>query len=268
MLAKLSLRFLLSVLLGLLLAAATAAQEPAQPPPDKDEPAAQEPAEEEPATVVIPVGTHIPLVLQNSVNTKTAEPGDFVYFETIYPVVVNNRILIPVGSFVRGTVTQVKRPGRIKGRGELHVRFDDLTLPNGYTTRLSASLASAGTVNDEEVDRTEGSVKSDTTKGEDVGTVAGTTAAGAGIGAIAGRGKGTAIGAGAGAAAGLAWILLTRGREVVLARGTTLDIVLDRPLELDAALARFDWTGQPTSLPGAPPASNQTRRPIGSRIPF
>jgi len=29
------------------------------------------------------------------------------------------------------TVTQVKKPGRVKGRGELYVRFDTLTLPNG-----------------------------------------------------------------------------------------------------------------------------------------
>ncbi len=218
--------------------------------------------------VTVPAGTHLPLVLQNTVNTKTAREGDFVYFQTIYPVVVSNRVVIPVGSFVRGQVTKVKRPGRIRGQGELHVRFDELTLPNGYTVSLSASLASTGTPHGQEVDRTEGSIKSDTTKTEDITTVATTGAAGAGIGAIAGRsGKGTAIGGAAGAIGGLAYVLLTRGREAELPRGSTLDVVLDRELKLDATVAQFDWTGRPTTLPAPQPRQEQ-RWPIRRRIPF
>lgn len=218
--------------------------------------------------VTVPAGTHLPLVLQNTVNTKTAREGDFVYFRTTYPVVVSNRILIPVGSFVRGQVTKVKRPGRIRGRGELHVRFDELTLPNGYTVSLSASLAAAGTRHNQEVDRIEGSVKSDTTKTEDITTVATTGAAGSGIGAIAGRsGKGAAIGGAAGAIGGLAYVLLTRGRESELPGGSTLDIVLDRELKLDATMAQFDWTGKPTTL-RAPQPHQKPRRPIRRRIPF
>jgi len=222
---------------------------------------------EEAKRVGVPAGTHLPLVLQNTVSTKTAAAGDSLYFESIYPVVVHNRILIPVGSFVRGTITHVKRPGRVKGRGELHVRFDELTLPNGYTVNLSAALAGAGAGQGEEVEREEGRIKGDSSKGDDVRVVATTTGAGAGIGGIAGRsGKGVAIGAGAGAAAGLAAVLLTRGRELELPRGTTVDLVLSRPLELDAALARFDWTGQPTALPG-PARRDPTRRPLQRRFP-
>lgn len=41
---------------------------------------------------------------------------------------------------------------------------------------------------------------------------------------------GAGIGAAAGAAAGLLGVLLSRGPEVVLARGTTLEMVLDRPV--------------------------------------
>ena len=166
------------------------------------------------------------MVLQNSVNTKNARVGDQLYFQTIYPVVVNNRILIPVGSYVRGSVTFAKRPGRIKGRGELYVRFDELTLPNGYTVKLQASLSNAGTVNNEEVNREEGGIKSDSSKAEDIGTVATSGAAGVGIGAAIGRGSGKGMGIGAlvGVGAGLAAVLLTRGRELILPRGTTVEI--------------------------------------------
>jgi hypothetical protein len=255
---------LLILLAALLLAVGLAgAQEP-----DEAETPEKPTVANDPETVTIPIGTHLPLVLQNTVSTKTAMAGDPVYFETIYPVVVENRIVIPVGSYVRGAITHVKRPGRIKGRGEMHVRFDELTLPNGYTIKLSASLANAGANQGEEVDREEGRIKSDSSKGEDVRTVATTTTAGAGIGAIAGRsGKGAAIGAGAGAAAGLAAVLLTRGRELELPRGTTVDIVFDRPLELDAAVAQFDWTGRGSALPG-PRRRPQRQNPLRPRIPY
>jgi len=247
-------RFL--VISTLLVVSGVAAQEPEEKPAPAAKTAAA-PA----AKVVVPGGTHLPLVLQNTISTKTAEPGDPLYFETTYPVVVNNRILIPVGSYVRGTLTEVKRPGRIKGRGELHVRFDELTLPNGYTVNLTASLATTGAREGEEVDREEGSVKSDSTKGQDIGTVATTGGAGAGIGAIAGGAKGAGLGAGVGAAAGLAAVLLTRGRELELPRGTTVDIVFERPLELDPALAQFDWTGRSTALPAPAPRDQSSSFP-------
>ncbi|MFB3141112.1 MAG: hypothetical protein ACE1Z1_07955, partial [Candidatus Acidiferrales bacterium] len=50
-------------------------------------------SEEQPPAAVLPAGTRIPLVLENTINTKNARVGDRLYFQTIYPVVVNNRIL-------------------------------------------------------------------------------------------------------------------------------------------------------------------------------
>ncbi len=264
-------------LMGLLLfAALLSAQEPEPTPdpapaPEVAERQADADDPPQPERVSIPVGTHLPLVLANTVSTKTAAVGDPLYFESIYPVVVNSRILVPVGSYVRGTVTHVKRPGRVKGRGELHVRFDELTLPNGYTINLSASLNSAGAGQGEEVDREEGRIKGDSSKMEDVGTVVYTTGAGTGIGAgvggIAGNsGRGAGIGAGIGAAAGLAAVLLTRGKELELPRGTTVDIVFDRELPLDPKLTQFEWTGQGSSI--SAPAARERQNPLRPSTPF
>src|SRR4051794_30758422 len=72
----------------------------------------------------VEIGSKVPLALINSVSTKHSAEGDRVYLETVFPVLVNGRIVVPVGSWVTGTVTQVKKPGRVKGRGELYVRFD------------------------------------------------------------------------------------------------------------------------------------------------
>src|SRR5262249_55051148 len=68
---------------------------------------------------IVESGSKIPLNLINSVSTKHSVEGDRVYLETVFPILVNGKIVIPPGSYVAGTVTQVKRPGRVKGRGEL-----------------------------------------------------------------------------------------------------------------------------------------------------
>ena len=212
------------------------------PPVLKHREAAQETGENT-DELVLPPGTQIPLILQNTINTRNALKGDRVYFETLYPIIHEGKVIIPVGSYVRGTLTNVKRPGRIKGRAQIHVRFDDMTLPNGYTVDLNASLANAGTTGNQEVDRTEGGIKSEGTKGEDVSTVVKTTGTGAGIGAITtGTRGGAGTGSLIGAAAGLATVLFTRGKELILPRGTSIEITLDRPLPLDPALVKFDWT--------------------------
>src|SRR5881392_3698878 len=90
----------------------------------------------------VEIGSKVPLALINSVSTKHSAEGDRVYLETVFPILVNGRIVVPVGSWVAGTVTQLKKPGRTKGRGELYVRFDSLTLPNGVTRDFHGRIGS------------------------------------------------------------------------------------------------------------------------------
>jgi hypothetical protein len=101
----------------------------------------------------------------------------------------------------------------------------------------------------------EGKVTGPGGKGKDVGTVAETTVTGAGIGAIAAGAKGAGIGAGIGGLAGLAAVLLTRGPEAELPRGSTLDIVLEREIVLDSNQIQFTNLGQ--ALPITPPVMRQ-----------
>jgi type IV secretion system protein VirB10 len=161
-----------------------------------------------------------------------------VYLETAFPILADGRIVIPVGSYVAGTVTQIKKPGRVKGRGELYVRFDSLTLPNGVTREFRARIGGMDGASNEELDRSEGKVKSEGNKAGDARTVGEATAAGGSVGMIAGNaaghmGMGAGIGAAAGAAAGMAGVLLTRGPDAVLAKGTTIEMLLDRSLSFN-----------------------------------
>ncbi len=155
---------------------------------------------------LIDTGTHVPLSLINSISTKNAIVGDRVYLETVFPILADGRIVIPPGSYVMGTITDIRRPGKVKGRGEFHLRFDSLTLPNGTTRDFRAHVTGLDGRASEELDHKEGTIRSEGNKAGDVKTVGETAAAGASIGALAGSvsgapGMGAAIGAGAGAAA-------------------------------------------------------------------
>ena len=215
------------------------------------------------AKIVVPAGTRLPLVLHNSISTRAAKPGDPVYLETLFPIVIENRVVIPAGSYVSGEVVESKRPGRVKGRGELLVRLNTMILPNGYMVDFNAIPTGTGTGGAETVEK-EGQIKGDTDKASDVGMVIKTTSIGAGIGGIAGQsGRGAGIGAAAGAGVGLLGVLLSRGPELEMPRGTTLDVILDRPLNLDADKVQFTDPGRASTLPGAP-----NRQPQRSRVPF
>ena len=214
-------------------------------------------------------GTRVPLSLINSVSTKHSVAGDRVYLQTVFPILVNNRIVIPPGSYVAGTVSEVKRPGRVKGRGELWVRFDSLTLPNGVTRDFRARVGGVDGLSNEELDKAEGRVRSEGNIGGDARTVGEAAAAGASVGVIAGAatghyGMGTAIGAGAGAAAGMIGVLLSRGPDAVLAKGSTIEMVLDRPVNFDEADLNFS-----NYQPPPPPSEAPTTAPVknGSSIP-
>src|SRR5450432_2631525 len=204
-------------------------------------------------------GTKVPLSLINSVSTKHSAEGDRVYLETVFPVLVNGRIVVPVGSYVAGTVTQIKRPGRVRGRGELYVRFDSLTLPNGVTREFHGRIGQTDGTSRNELDRTEGKVRSEGNKAGDARTVGEATAAGASIGVLAGNaaghaGMGAGIGAAAGAAAGMMGVLLSRGPDAVLAKGSTLEMVLDRPVSFDESELNFTGYQAPrrAAAPSAP----------------
>jgi type IV secretion system protein VirB10 len=211
-----------------------------------------DPPPQPPANVTVPAETHIPVSLENAINSKTAYAGQAIYCRTIFPITVENRIVIPVGSYVKGEVTQVVKPGRIRGKAKLGLRFDSLTLPNGVTEQLRASLSSFGSSGKEGFNRKEGKIEGQSTKGQDAGRVAETTITGAQIGALAGISgghtlRGLGIGSAAGAAAGAIWVLASRGKNIYLPPGTSLELQLGAPLNF--APEQLDFSGDPPSPP-------------------
>jgi type IV secretion system protein VirB10 len=228
-------------------------------------------AQDAPQFTVQP-GTKVPLSLINSVSTKHSAEGDRVYLETVFPILVNGRIVVPVGSYVAGTVTQIRKPGRVKGRGELYVRFDSLTLPNGVTRDFRGRIGAMDGNSKDELDRAEGTVRSEGNKAGDARTIGEAAAAGASVGVIAGSaaghyGMGAGIGAAAGAAAGMAGVLLSRGPDAVLARGSTLEMILDRPISYTESELNFGAYQAPRQPAAAPAESGTDRKGLPLPVP-
>jgi hypothetical protein len=236
---------------------------------------AQEPAQESlQDELIVPEGTVIPIVLTAFLNTRNSQVGDAVYADTTYPVWIQQQLVIPKGSTIRGTVTEVVQPGKVKGKGKLAVRFDDILLPNGVKRDLSASFKGIHGAGAETIDRKSETVSAGGggNKGAEIGTVVGTSATGAVIGAIADEGAtGTLIGAGVGAAAGIATVLFSRDRHLVISPGTQFDLELKRALKFaynelifsDSELNSF----RPRTYPNASPSNR--RSPIwGGRGPM
>jgi type IV secretion system protein VirB10 len=187
------------------------------------------------STLMVPADTTIPLRLMNTINSRTAQPGQAIYCETIFPIMVGNRIVIPRGSSVKGSVTKVVHPGHVKGKAQIGIRFDTLILPDGTKRSLRATLSGFGGTGKEGFEPKESQIEGASSKGEKAGKVAETTITGAELGTIVGAAerspvKGLGIGSLAGAAGGVVWILAGRGKQIVLPPGTNFELQLSAPL--------------------------------------
>ena len=185
--------------------------------------------------MTIPAGTKVPLALKQAISTKSAKEGDPVYAETTFPFVVDDRIIIPAGTYVQGRISHVRRPGRVKGRAELLMHFTSMIYPSGYTVVLPGSVDNMPGAGSTSMKDSEGTIRQDSEKGKDIKTAAGTASTGAIIGGVTNGGKGAAIGAAGGSAVGLAIALLSRGSDVRLEPGTSVEMIIQREVTLDPA---------------------------------
>ena len=182
----------------------------------------------------IPSGTKVPLALKQSISTKNAREGDAVYAVTTFPVVINERILIPSGTYVQGRISNVKRGGRIKGRAEVLMHFSTLIYPSGYTVVLPGAVENVPGAEKTSMKDEEGTVRQDSQTGEKAKTVATAAGTGAVVGGLSNGARGGLIGAGVGGGIGTAIGLLTRGSDVRMEAGTTLEMVIQREVPLDS----------------------------------
>jgi hypothetical protein len=167
----------------------------------------------------IPRETILVVELLNPLSTDATQPGDRFQARVIEPREYASAI-------VDGHVSQVRRPGKVKGVAQMQLSFDQIRLSDNRTSTLHAQLVEVvpfGRQDESEVDREGGVRGRDSTK-DDVSKVGAATGIGAIIGAIAGGGKGAAIGAAIGGSVGTAGVMSQRGKDIRLEQGQQLKI--------------------------------------------
>jgi len=202
-------------------------------PPNSDAPgaaASTAPAKpvEQFLEVTVPVGTTLPVTLDDGVSSNGSRVDEPVRAHLTRQVSVDGVVALPAGTELTGAVVDAERSGKVKGRARVAIKFDSLRTADKETVSIRATEVSA---------TAKSSVKKDAAK---IGIGAGI---GAGVGALLGGGKGAAIGAAAGGGGGTAYVMSERGDEVGLGRGAAVSVKLLEPLKL-----RVKETPAPTAV--------------------
>lgn len=192
----------------------------------------------DPSVVVIPAGSQVPLLLKQAISTKNAREGDAVYAETAFPFVMNERILIPPGTYIQGKISSVVKPGHGRKRAELLIHFTSMIYPSGYTVMLPGSVENTPGSDSNGVKDKEGTIQADKDTGKRAGDTVKGAAEGGMVGTIAGAAAGGYNGARygglAGIAGGAALALLKHSPDVKLEVGTSIQMEIQRPITVDA----------------------------------
>ncbi|HWF90000.1 MAG TPA: hypothetical protein VN659_14240 [Pyrinomonadaceae bacterium] len=169
-------------------------------------------------SLAIPRNTILALELLTPVSTEASQRGDRIQARVFEPSQF-------AGYIVEGRISQVKRPGKVKGVAELQLAFDQIRTPDNRSATLHAELIEVSPIgrDDQQID-SEGGIKGQDSTKDDAAKVGAASGVGAIIGAIAGGGKGAAIGAIIGGGAGTAGVMTQRGRDIRLERGQHLKI--------------------------------------------
>jgi hypothetical protein len=180
--------------------------EPATPPP---------PPAPEFVDVTVPADAVLGLQIERTISSELARVEDRVEARVTRDVRVSDRIAIPAGSTVRGSVTEVDRGGKVRGRARLAIRFHTIVLSDGTELAL----------------KTDPIVREGESNGkESAAKVGGAAIGGAILGAILGGGKGAAIGAGVGAGAGGAAVMTNDRNPATFLAGSTVTVRMEAPV--------------------------------------
>jgi beta-barrel assembly-enhancing protease len=170
--------------------------------------------------VTVPGGTEVHVTLSALVGSATSRVGDTLSATTTAPVLVGDRVAIPTGSTIHGRVTGVspaKKGLDVSDKGgAVALSFDRVTTPRGFSSPISASLARVAKSGKKTTQIIGGSAAG----GALLGKILGGSTKDAAVGAVLGGGIGTGIAAG------------TKGKELVIPKGTALAITLNEPLTI------------------------------------
>jgi type IV secretion system protein VirB10 len=182
--------------------------------------------------ITVPAGTHMLMKLVSPIHTVSATDGSAVYLETTMPVIADNRVVIPAHTQVMGTVVRERRPGRVKGRAQLRIRFTQFIFADSHVVSIDGAVQGLpNSLHNRRVDA-EGTIEPVDQIDRDVRGVVAPAIPGAVLAALGAPGAGARL-ALLGGGLGLGHALISRGNEIALPVGTAVEMVLKRDLQLD-----------------------------------
>jgi len=170
--------------------------------------------------VTLPRGTVLPVTLDTTVGSDISRVEQPVQGHLRRAVMYQGVEILPAGTAVSGYVTSARRPGKVKGRGYIAVRFTDVNVPGEGRARIRTSATGR---------------EAPATKGKDAIEILAPAAGGAVVGRLVGGKKGAAEGALIGGGAGTAYVLATPGKDVHINKGAPLSVKLTSPATLHVA---------------------------------
>lgn len=192
-------------------------------------------------TDIIP-GTQVRLTLASGLSTRVAHDGDPFTAIVAEPVFAGNRLLLPAGAKIHGTVRSVERPkwfSMFRGGAAMNINFNSVEVESRiFPARMSILSIYDGATDSgkrrKDLKTVEGVVieeKQDVKT--DVEDVAIGTAGGSTLGVIFSRVvRGTVIGL----VGGSAYVVAKKGKEVELPAQTGMIVRLDSTLSLPGSL--------------------------------
>ncbi len=180
----------------------------------------------------IPSGTTLHSRLTQTISTRLNFQGDAFTTRVSEPLVINGVEVVPAGSTLEGRISWMQRPGRVKGAGAMQLTVEKISLPDGRSFPLAATLISAYGAEGVKM-MEEGAVSGPTSRLKDLQEVGLGMGAGGFLGTLFGGFHGAVVGGAIGGAAGLADTLRRRGPDLTLPSGTELNYQLTRELVID-----------------------------------
>ena len=171
------------------------------------------------AKVVLPAFTTVPIALTRPVLARTVKPGDSIYAQTVFPVTLNNHIVIPSGTYIEGQIDSVTRPGWLSPHAHFQIHYTKIIFAAGYTVQLP-NISSVG-IEKPSVQNTSEVPQPPPTRAGDV------------IAAVSNM-----------------YVEVTSANDVLLDNGTQIEMLLQLPLRLSAAdVAEAVRHSNPAPLP-------------------
>ncbi|MFZ0964891.1 MAG: hypothetical protein WAO35_28880 [Terriglobia bacterium] len=189
----------------------------------------------------VPAGTMLHCRITETLTTKLNVQGDAFTMSVAEPVSLNGRVAIPAGATLAGRITRMERPGRIKGVGQMRLTVEQITLPDGRSFPLGATLMTAYGVDNVKVVGNEGLVKGPSSRTPDFEEIGAGTAGGTLLGLLFAH---PVIGATVGLTATTVDRMRRRGKDLTLPVGTQLNYQLTRELAITRDAARATAANQ------------------------